>query len=54
MTPEQRLKFMRGWLKDLSDFPEKNKNEIECLNWAIKQCQKNVDRNRDRNKGYMF
>ena len=53
MIPEQRLKFMREWLHDLNRYnPEDHKNEIECLNWAIKQCQKNVDRNRDKNKSY--
>lgn len=53
MMPEQRLKFMREWLNDLNRYyPEEHKNEIECLNWAIKQCQKNVDRNRDKKKSY--
>ena len=53
MNNNERLKFMREWLFDLNRYyPEKNKNEIECLNWAIKQCQKNVDSNRDKNKSY--
>ena len=54
MTPQERLKFMREWVKDLNDtYPEENKNAIECLNWAIKQCQKNVDRKRDIKYEYM-
>ena len=51
MNVDDRLKFMRGWVNDLSTYyPESHKNEIECLNWAIKQCQKNLNRNRDKKK----
>ena len=53
MAPEQRLKFMREWLEDLKNImPEDNQKEIECLGWAIKQCKKNVDRKRDKEKSY--
>lgn len=53
MNHNERLKFMREWLKDLKNiFPEDNQKEIECLSWAIKQCQKNVDRKRDKEKNY--
>lgn len=49
MDNNERLKFMRDWLKDLQTTnPEDNKKEIECLGWAIKQCKKNVDRKRER------
>lgn len=45
MTHNERLKFMRQWLKDLNDiYPDENKKEIECLSWAIKECHKNVSR----------
>lgn len=54
MNVDDRLRFMRNWLKDLNNFyPEDNQKKIECLSWAIKQCQKNVDRNRDKKKGYI-
>lgn len=53
MNVDDRLKFMRDWLKDLKNIlPEDNQKEIECLGWAIKQCQKNLDRNRDKKKSY--
>ena len=53
MDVNDRLKFMRLWLNDLKNIdPEENKKEIECLGWAIKQCQKNVDRKRDKEKSY--
>lgn len=53
MTVDDILKFMRLWVHDLKQYhPEERKNEIECLNWAIKQCQKNVDRSRDKKKRY--
>lgn len=53
MAPQERLKYMREWLKHLNDtYPEDNKKKIECLNWAIKQCQKNVDRNRDSKRSW--
>ena len=53
MTVDDRLKFMRMWVNDLQKYyPEDHKNEIECLNWAIKQCQKNVDSNRDKKRNY--
>ena len=45
MTHNERLKFMRQWLKDLNDiYPDENKKEIECLSCAIKECHKNVSR----------
>lgn len=44
MEHNKRLLFMREWLKELNKYPEENKKEIECLGWAIKQCQKNVDK----------
>lgn len=51
MNHNERLKFMRDWLEDLKNiYPEDNQKEIECLGWAIKQCQKNVDRKRDKEK----
>ena len=47
MNHDERLKYMRAWLRDLKTiFPEDNKKEIECLSWAIKQCQKNVNKKR--------
>lgn len=53
MNVDDRLKFMREWVFDLKRYyPEEHKNEIECLNWAIKQCQKNLDRSRDKKKSY--
>ena len=53
MNVDDRLRFMRNWLKDLNRlYPEEHRKEIECLGWAIKQCQKNVDRNRDKKKSY--
>lgn len=53
MAPQERLEFMRDWLKDLNNtYPENHKKEIECLNWAIKQCQKNVDSKRDKQRWY--
>lgn len=54
MNVDDRLKFMRDWVKELNKiYPEEHQKEIECLNWAIKQCQKNVDSNRDKKKnGY--
>lgn len=53
MNHNERLKYMRDWLKYLENIhPEENKREIECLGWAIKQCQKNVDRKRDKEKSY--
>lgn len=50
---EQRLSFMRSWLKKLNEFPEENKREIECLGWAIKNCQKNVDKKRSEMRQYL-
>ena len=51
MNHSEKLKFMRDWLEDLKNiYPEDNQKEIECLGWAIKQCQKNVDRKRDKEK----
>lgn len=53
MTHNERLSFMRDWLANLKlYYPEENKKEIECLGWAIKQCMKNVDRKRDKEKSY--
>lgn len=41
MNHNERLRFMRAWLKDLNDiYPKDNQKEIECLSLAIKQCQK--------------
>ena len=50
---EQRLRFMRSGLKKLNEFPEENKREIECLGWAIKNCQKNVDKKRSEMRRYL-
>lgn len=53
MDNNERLKFMREWLKDLEYFSKEDKNikrKVECLSWAIKQCQKNVDRKRDKER----
>ena len=53
MTHKERLKFMREWLKDLNNiYPEENQKEIECLGWAIKECQKNESRREDKNRNY--
>ena len=54
MTVDERLKFMRMWVNDLKTYyPEEREKQIECLNWAIKQCQKSVDRSREQKKrGY--
>lgn len=53
MTHKERLSFMRDWLATLQlYYPEKSKKEVECLSWAIKQCQKNVDRKRDKERSY--
>ena len=52
MTHQERLKFMRDWLKDLNNiYPDENKKEIECLSWAIKECHKNESR-RESKKNY--
>lgn len=51
MTIDERLKFMRAWVYDLNKYyPEGRKEQIECLNWAIKQCQQNVNRKRAQKK----
>ena len=51
MNHDERLKFMRLWLKDLNNiYPKDNQKEIECLSCAIKQCQKNVDSKRDKQR----
>lgn len=52
MDHKQRLKFMREWLKALKNEPENKQKEIECLSWAIKQCQKNVDRKKSEDQQY--
>ena len=54
MTIDDRLKVMRAWVNDLKTYyPEEREHQIECLNWAIKQCQQNVNRKRDQKKnGY--
>lgn len=53
MTHSERLKFMRQWLKDLNNiYPDENKKEIECLNWAIKECQRNVNKKASENNKY--
>ena len=51
MTHAERLKFMRRWLKDLNNADVDDgegrreiEKEKECLSWAIKECQKSVDR----------
>lgn len=54
MNIDDRLKFMRAWVNDLKAHRfDTHEHQIECLNWAIKQCQQNVNRKRDRKKnGY--
>lgn len=63
MDNNERLKFMREWLKELEDCSPKGtyiyreeykrmRKKIECLGWAIKRCQQSVDRKRDREKSY--
>ena len=48
MNHSERLKYMRDWLKDLENTCPEEIKKAECLSWAIKQCQKNVDRKRDK------
>lgn len=61
MDNNERLKFMREWLKELECYSPKDtyiyreedkqtRKKIECLGWAIKQCHKNVDRKRDKDR----
>jgi len=63
MDNNERLKFMREWLKELEDCSPKDtyscreedkrmRKKIECLGWAIKQCRKNVDRKADKERSY--
>ena len=53
MTHNERLKFMRRWLDGLKNtYPDENKREIECLSWAIKECQRNVNRKESENNKY--
>lgn len=63
MDNNERLKFMREWLKELESYSFENtymrseeeksiRKKIECLGWAIKRCQQSVDRKRDREKSY--
>lgn len=55
MNVDDRLKFMRDWVKYVNDtYPEENQKKIECLNWAIKQCQKTLDRNRSKKSYYIW
>lgn len=63
MDNNERLKFMREWLKELEGCYPKDtyiyreddkcmRKKIECLGWAIKQCRKNVDRKADKERSY--
>ena len=53
MTHSERLKFMREWLKTLNDtYPDEHKKEIECLGWAIKECQRNVNKKTSEGRRY--
>ena len=55
MDNNERLKFMREWLKELEYYSVEDKHfrkKVECLGWAIKRCQQSVDRKRDREKSY--
>lgn len=53
MTHSERLKFMREWLKTLNDtYPDEHKKEIECLGWAIKECQRNVNKKASEGRRY--
>lgn len=41
MTNRERIKYLRKWKKELEEDTKCNKEKIECLNYAIKQCDKN-------------
>lgn len=55
MDNNERLKFMREWLKELEYCAEEDKHfrkKVECLGWAIKQCKKYTDRKAEKEKSY--
>lgn len=55
MDNNERLKFMREWLKELEYYAEEDKHfrkKVECLGWAIKQCKKYTDRKAEKEKSY--
>lgn len=42
MTNRERIKYLRNWRDQLqSENSSSNDKKIECLNYAIKQCDKN-------------
>lgn len=49
MTHTERLRFLREWLKELNaTYPDENQKKIECLGWAIKECEKSESRRASR------
>lgn len=55
MDNNERLRFMREWIKELEPYIDNDKHtrkKIECLGWAIKRCQQSVDRKRDKANSY--
>lgn len=57
MDNNERLKFMREWLKELEYYADEDKQfrkKVECLGWAIKKCKSSVDRKADKEKRYSY